>query len=542
MRNQASRWVAALALGLTLCPAPGQAQQQHHHHTHTGQPPAVATLGEVHFAVSCTPEAQAAFNDAMKLQHSFWFQASRQAFQRVLEQDQACAMAYWGQALSALDNAFLPTPARNVAEGRVLLERARQLGPRTEREAAYIEALAILFSGDDVAGRQARLEQHERAMARLHERFPDDPEAAIYHALSLAMAALPTDRTHARQLRAGEILEREFTRHPNHPGVAHYLIHTYDVPALARRGLPAAEHYAGIAPDAHHALHMPSHIFTRVGRWEASIETNRRSAENARGHSQTTEELHALDYMVYAYLQTGRDGAARRVVEGLGQYGRMDRPVFIGPFALAAMPARFAMERGAWAEAAALEPRQSGFLHVDAITRFARGVGLARSGRPDEAGPELEALRTAAASLRERGDAYWAEQVDIQRTAAEGWAAYVRGRREEGLAALREAAEREGRTQKHIVTPGPLAPAREQLGEMLLEAGRAAEALREFEAVAQTEPNRFRAVAGAARAAERAGDAGAARRHHAHLLEIAAGAEEGVRPEVEAARAYTARQ
>jgi tetratricopeptide (TPR) repeat protein len=542
MRNQASRW-AALALGLTLCPALGQAQQQQlHQHSHTGQPPAVATLGEVHFAVSCTPGAQAAFDDAMKLQHSFWFQASRQAFQRVLEHDPNCVMAYWGQAMSTLDNAFLPTPARNVAEGRALLERARQLGPKTEREAAYIDALAILFSGDDVAGRQGRLERHEQAMARLHERFPGDPEAAIYHALSLGMAALPTDRTYARQLRAGEILEREFARRPNHPGVAHYLIHTYDVPALARRGLPAAEHYVRIAPDAHHALHMPSHIFTRVGRWEASIETNRRSADNARGHGQTTEELHALDYMVYAYLQTGRDGEARRVVEGLGQYGLMDRPVFIGPFALAAMPARLAMERGAWAEAAALQPRQTGFLHVDAITRFARAVGLARSGRPDEAGPEVEALRTTAAALRERGDAYWAEQVDIQRRAAEGWVAYARGRREEGLAALHEAAEREGRTQKHIVTPGPLAPAREQLAEMLLETGRPAEALREFGAVAQTEPNRFRAVAGAARAAERAGDGEAVRRHYAHLLEVAAGAEEGARAEVAAARAYIAKQ
>ncbi len=522
MRNQASRW--ALALGLALCPAFGNAQRDHQH-DHAGQPPAPAALGEVHFAVTCTPEAQVAFNDAMKLQHSFWFQASRQAFQRVLEHDPTCAMAYWGQALSALDNAFIPPPARNVAEGRALLDRARQAGPKTEREAAWIEALAPLFSGDDPAGRPARLEQHERAMARLHERFPDDPEAAIYHALALSMAAPPTDKTYAKQLRAGEVLEREFARRPDHPGVAHYLIHTYDNPALARRGLPAAEHYARIAPDAYHALHMPSHIFTVVGRWDASVETNRRSAESARAHGQTTEELHALDYMVYAYLQAARDGEARRVVEGLGRYGRMDRPVFIGAFALAAMPARFAMERGAWAEAAALEPKQTGFLHVDAIPRFARAVGLARSGRPDEAGPEVEALRAAAAALRERGDAYWAEQVDIQRTAAEGWAAFARGRREEGLAALREAAEREGRTQKHIVTPGPLAPAREQLGEMLLEAGRPAEALREFEAVAQTEPNRFRAVAGAARAAEQAGDREAARRHYAALLEIAPNAD-----------------
>ena len=536
MRNQASRW--ALALGLALCPALGHAQQQH---DHAGQPPPPATLGEVYFAVSCTPEAQAAFNDAMKLQHSFWFSASGQAFQQVLQHDPNCVMAYWGQALSRLDNLFIPPQARNVAEGRALLEQARQLGPKTEREAAYIEALAPLLSGDDLAGRRARLEQHEQAMARLHERFPDDPEAAIFHALALSMAASPADRTYARQLRAGEILEREFARRPNHPGVAHYLIHTYDYPALAQRGLPAAEHYAGIAPDANHALHMPSHIFTRVGRWDASVEANRRSAENARANGQTTEELHASDYMVYAYLQTGRDGEARRVVEGLGQYDKMDRPVFIGPFALAAMPARLALERGAWAEAAALQPRQSSFPHVDAITRFARAVGLARAGRLEEAGPEVEALRAAASVLRERGDAYWAEQVDIQRRAAEGWVAYAQGRREEGLAALREAVEREGRTEKHIVTPGPLAPAREQLAEMLLEAGRPAEALREFEAVARTEPNRFRAVSGAARAAERAGDAEATRRHYAHLLEIAARAEDGARPEVAAARAYAAK-
>jgi Flp pilus assembly protein TadD len=535
MRIQAGRW--ALALGLALCPTLGLAQQ--HQHDHAGQPPRPAALGEVHFAISCTPEAQAAFDDAMKLQHSFWYQASGQAFRRVLERDPNCVMAYWGQALSLLYNPFIPPPASNIAEGRALLERARQLGPKAEREAAYIDALAPLFSGDDLPGRRARLEQHEQAMARLYERFPDDPEAAIYYALALNMAASPTDRTYAKQLRAGEILEREFARRPNHPGVAHYLIHTYDYPALAQRGLPAAERYAAIAADAPHALHMPSHVFTRVGRWEASAETNRRSAETARARGETSDELHAMDYMVYAYLQTGRDGEARRVVEELGRYTRMDRPVFSGPFALAAMPARLALERGAWAEAAALEPRQSGFPHVDAITRFARAVGLARSGRPDEAGPEVEALRAAAAVLQERGDTYWAEQVDIQRVAAEAWVAYARGRRDEGIAGMRDAAERESRTDKHIVTPGPLAPAREQLAEMLLEAGRPAEALREFEAVAQTEPNRFRAVSGAARAAERAGDAEAARRHYAHLLEIAVRAEDGARPELVAARAYT---
>ncbi|WP_159351419.1 tetratricopeptide repeat protein [Roseomonas harenae] len=537
MWNPASR--VAFALGLALCPTLGNAQLQHQH-DHGDQPP--AALGEVHFAVSCTTEAQTAFNDAMKLQHSFWYQASRRAFQQVLERDPNCRMAYWGQALSLLYNPFIPAPASNIAEGRALIERARQLGMKTERETAYLEALAPLFSGDDGAGRQARLEQHERAMGLLHERFPEDPEAAIYHALALNMAAQPTDRTYARQLRAGEILERESTRRPNHPGVVHYLIHTYDYPALAQRGLPAAERYASLAADAPHALHMPSHIFTRVGRWDSSAETNRRSAATARARGETTDELHATDYMVYAYLQTGHDGEARRIVEGIGQYQKLDRPVFQGPFALASIPARFALERGAWAEAAALEPRQSGFHHVDAITRFARVVGLARTGRPEDAAPDLEALRAAAAGLRQAGDTYWAEQVDIQRQAAEGWVAYARGQREDGLTALREATEREGRTQKHIVTPGPLAPAREQLAEMLLLTGQPAEAMREFEAVAQTEPHRFRAVAGAARSAEQLGNGEAARRHYAHLLEVAAQADDGARPDLAAARAYIAKQ
>jgi hypothetical protein len=536
MRNQASR--VACALGIALCPTLGNAQQ-HHQHDHADQPP--AALGEVHFVVSCTTDAQSVFDDAMKLQHSFWYQASRKAFQQVLERDPDCRMAYWGQALSLLNNPFIPAPASDITAGRALIEQARQIGMKTEREAAYLEALAPLFSGADGAGRQARLEQHERAMAALHERFPDDPEAAIYHALALNMAALPTDRTYARQLRAGEILERQAPRLPNHPGVVHYLIHTYDYPALARRGLPAAERYASLAADAPHALHMPSHIFTRVGRWDASAETNKRSAATARARGETTDELHATDYMVYAYLQTGRDGEARLIVEGLGQYQRLDRPVFQGPFALASIPARFALERGAWAEAAALEPKQSGFHHVDAITHFARVVGLARTWRPEEAAPDLEALRAAAAALRQAGDTYWAEQVDIQRQAAEGWVAYARGQRQDGLAALREATDREGRTQKHIVTPGPLAPAREQLAEMLLEAGQPAEAMREFEAVAQSEPNRFRAVSGAARSAEQLGNDEAARRHYVHLMEFAAQADDGARPDLAAAKAYIAK-
>jgi tetratricopeptide (TPR) repeat protein len=517
---------------------PGQAQQQPHDHAHGGTPPAAATLGEVHFPVSCAPEAQAAFDDGMKLQHSFWYQAADQAFRRALARDPDCAMALWGSALTRLNNPFTPPVAARLREGRALLEQAQRLGPRTEREAGFVAALAVLFADDDVSAHRARIGRYAQAMEALNRRFPDDPEIAIAYALSLIMAAPPTDKTYANLLRAGEILEGQLAARPQHPGVTHYLIHTYDVPALASRGVPAAERYATLAADAPHALHMPSHIFTRVGRWEASIETNRRSADPARAREETFDEVHALDYMVYGYLQTGRPEAARQVVGELRRFDtwKPDRP--LGGFALTAMPARYAIERGAWEEAASLGTRRFGVPYVDATTHFARAVGAARAGRPGDAAADIEALKAAAAALQGR-DPYWREQVEIQRIAAEGWVAFARGEREGGLASLREAAEREAATEKHAVTPGPLSPAREQIAEMLLLMGRHADAQREFEAVERTEPRRFRAVHGAARSAELAGDRDAARRHYAQLLEIAARADAGL-PQVEQAQAFLA--
>ncbi|MBV1798225.1 lipopolysaccharide assembly protein LapB [Siccirubricoccus sp. G192] len=509
----------ALAAGLSLVPMPTGAQQQH---DHAGHGP---VLGEVHFPVSCTPEAQAAFDEGMKLQHSFWYQAADEVFRQVLERDPGCAMALWGRALAVQDNPFIVPGMPLLRQARAFLEEARRIGPKTEREAGFIEALSLLHAGDDPAGHPARRVQYAEAMERLHARFPDDPEVAIYTALALAVAASPADKTYARQLRAAAILEREFERQPQHPGVAHYLIHAYDLPALAERGLPAAERYSRIAADAPHALHMPSHIYTRVGRWEESIEANSRSAATARAREEFRDEIHALDYLVYAYLQTGQPGAARRVLDDLARFANWSPPAPIpAAYGLAAMQARYVLERGAWEEAAALDTRLFNALQVDAITHFARAMGAARAGRPDAAAADIEALRAAAAALQGR-DAYWQEQVEIQRIAAEGWVAFARGERDQGLTLLREAAEREGRTEKHPVTPGPLAPAREQVAEMLLLMDRPAEAQREFEAVQQTEPRRFRAVYGAGRSAELAGDREAARRYYANLLEIAAKAE-----------------
>ncbi len=525
----------AMLGAITLPPVLAVAQP--HDHSHAG--PAPATLGKLNFPIGCAPAVQSGFNEAMKLQHSFWYQAARQGFDEVLRQDPGCAMAQWGRALTLLNNPFTPPVAANLREGRAGLEQAQRSTATSEKEAGLIAALLQLFAGDDGPGHRARIGQYEQAMAQLHQRFPDDPEVAIQYALALNMAAPATDKTYARQLRAAEILEKELTRQPEHPGVVHYLIHTYDVPALAGRGIAAAERYAALAADAPHALHMPSHIFTRVGRWEDSIETNRRSAQTARAREETFDEIHAMDYMVYGYLQTGQPQAARQVV---GELRRLetwvpDRP--IGGFALVAMPARLALERGDWAAAAELGTRRFGVPYVDAITHFARAFGAARAGRPEAATADIAALKAAAVALEGR-DPYWQEQVEIQRVAAEGWVAFSRGQRDQGLAMLREAAEREGRTDKHPVTPGPLMPAREQLGEMLLAMQRPAEAQREFEAVQQTEPRRFRAVNGAAMAAEQAGDRDAARRHYGQLVEIAARAESPL-PDLDRARAFLAR-
>jgi tetratricopeptide (TPR) repeat protein len=535
-RTAASLW--ALAFGLSLAPAPGQAQT--HSHAHGGTPPAPATLGQVHFPVSCTPEAQAAFDAAMKLQHSFWYQAAGEAFRRVRERDPACVMAHWGEAMALLVNPFTVTSAANLRAGRALLAEAQRIGAKSEREAGFIAALGELYGNEDPATHRARLTRYEEAMARLHERFPDDPEVRIHYALALVMAAPPADKSLARQRRAAEILEAEWTRQPQHPGVAHYLIHTYDVPVLAARGVPAAEKYAAIAADAPHALHMPSHIFTRVGRWEDSIETNRRSAETARARESVFDEIHALDYMVYGYLQTGQVEAARKVIEDLPRFAAWSPPTPLFGWALTVMPARFALERRAWEEAAALAPGRQTAPLIRANTHFARAIGAARAGRPDEAAADIEALKEVAATLRV-GDPYWAEQTEILRLSAEAWAAEARGEREQGINLLREAAEREARTDKHPVTPGPLMPAREQLGEMLLLAGSHAEAEREFLAVQETEPRRFRAVHGAARAAALAGHQETARAQYAQLLEIVTRADPG-RPEIEQARAYLARR
>jgi hypothetical protein len=529
----AASWTPpAAALIVLLLTTSTLAQQDHHHQV----------LGKVHFPVTCNADAQAAFDGAMKLQHSFWYQAASAKFREVLKQDPSCVMAHWGHALTLLNNPFSPPSPKNLAQGLAALEHAQKIGAKSQREADYIEALLTFYRDHDKKDHRTRVLAYEEAMQKLAERYPDDPEARIYYALALNVAHAPTDKTYAKPLKAAEILEAEWQRQPEHPGVVHYLIHTYDLPPLAQKGLTAAQRYSALAPDAPHALHMPSHIFTRVGSWEQSVASNAQSAEIARKEHAVGDELHALDYMVYAHLQMGQTEAARRVVEDARRFTDDDAAraalARAAYFALAAMPARLVMERGAWEEGAALNPRKSSFPFTEAQAHFARAVALARSGKPDQASADLEALKAAVDALKGK-DAYWTEQVDIQRQAAEAWVAFAKGQKDEALTALRTASDRETKTEKHAITPGPLAPAREQLAEMLLEMDRPGEALEEFEAVQLTEPNRFRAIYGAARAAELAGKHELAKRDYAKLVALAVKAD-SERPEVAKAREFLA--
>jgi hypothetical protein len=530
-----------LALSITLATAmPARAQ---HDHPEGGD--LVGTAG-VSFQTSCAPAIRQDFNRAVALLHSFWFAQAISAFNGVLEKDPSCAMAHWGIALSRWGNPFAGLKsAQQVSLGQTAIQNAQKTGKPTPRERAYIAAAAALFSDGDAGTQRARTVAYEQGMAQLVKQFPADMEARIFYALAVDQTAPTTDKTYSQQLKAAAILEPLFKEHPKHPGLAHYIIHAYDHPPLAAKALPAARSYASLAPSVPHALHMPSHTFTRVGLWKESIETNRRSAEAARKEKATPEELHALDYQAYAYLQIAQDTAARRVAdEAAAAAARLDAnstsvaaPGVAGVYATAAIPARYALERNAWAEAAALQVRKSTFPHTDAITHFARALGAARSGNPKAAAADIEQLAALGDALKKMQDAYWAEQVDIQRQIASAWVTFAEGDRTQGIEQLRAAAQAEDATDKSAVSPGPLAPARELLGYMLLEASRPAEALVEFEATTKKEPNRFRGLYGAARAAEAAGQRATAVTFYKQLLQVASEPDTN-RPELEHARNF----
>ncbi len=516
------------------------------HEDHAGGAPS-EKLGQVQFETSCAPAVRGDFNRAVALLHSFEFRPALDGFNRVLDQDPSCAIAYWGIALCHWQNPFAGIKTGpGLERGRAAVEKGLATGSPTPRERAFIAAVAELYKDAASTSHRDRTLAYERAMERLQGDYPRDTEARMFYALAVSQTALPSDKTYANNLKAGAILEPLFKQYPEHPGLAHYIIHAYDVPALAPKALDAARRYAGIAPSAPHARHMPSHTFTRVGSWEESIGTNIASERTALQQNVIGEALHALDYQAYAYLQTAQDGKALGVRQrapavlaklDLNAMGGAAPPV-AGMFAAAAIPARYALERGDWAEAAALVVTPSPFPHVDAITHFARALGAARSGKPASAAPDVERLAALQAALAGK-DAYWAEQVDIQRQVATAWIAFAEGRRGDGIRMLRAAADAEDKTEKAAISPGPLAPARELLGEMLLESGDAAEALKAFEATMAKEPNRFRGAYGGARAAEAAGDRARARRYYQALLDIAKSGETA-RPALKQARSFLA--
>lgn len=521
---------------------------QDEHRSSRSVPP--EKLGEVNFPVSCNAKARKEFNRAMALAHSFWFEPAINSFGTVLRYDTTCTMAYWGVALMSLGNPFTwPADAKGWNAGAIALAQARRVAPHTEREQEYIAALAALFNAWETTDYRPRALAYEKAMGRVASRYPTDTEAQILYALALNATAVPTDKTFANQLKAASILEPLFKKYPEHPGVAHYLIHTYDYAKLADKGLPAARVYAEIAPSVPHALHMPSHIFSRVGLWPEMVESNRASYRAAKSELREAalvvgdyDSLHAMDYMVFAHLQQAQDKAARRLVDEARSIRNVNVENFPAAYAFAAIPARFALERGDWKGAAALELLPAGlawnkFPQAEAVLVFARGLGAARMGDTEAARRDiarLEALKEAMAASRLD---YWASQADFQIKTVNAWLDLAEKRKDKALRLMRAAAQAEEASDKHPVTPGNVAPSRELLAEMLLELKRPAEAFAEFEQSLKRDRNRFRSISGAARAAEAAGKREGARDYYARLQLVPAD-EDSERPELARAKAF----
>jgi tetratricopeptide (TPR) repeat protein len=498
-------------------------------------------LGKVAFQTSCDPKVQAQFLRGVAMLHSFWYSAAEKTFRDVLVQDPSCAIATWGIASILMSNPLSGVGAspKGAEQSQLAIAQGRLIGAKTQRERDYIEAVAAYY--EDWSNRPERARQQARAKAyeALAARYPDDDEAQIFYALYLAGTQLQTDQTYSAYLKAAAILEKQFIKYPDHPGVAHYLIHSYDAPPIAQQGLTAARRYASIAPAAPHALHMPSHIFTRVGAWEESAATNARSAEAAKKGGEPDEAYHASDYMTYAYLQLARDGDAQRTIQEALKVTGINPARNTAPYATAAMQARYAYERGAWREAMQLQPQPTKLYYPDAITYFARALGAARSGDAAAAEKDAAELASLQKALEAENNKYWANEVEIQRLAVAGWIALAQGKADGALKFMRAAADIEDKSEKHIVTPGRLVPARELLGDMLLELNQPAAALKEFEASQQREPNRFRGIYGAARAAEAAGERQKAAEYFKKLLALSKNAD-GARPELARAKAYVA--
>jgi tetratricopeptide (TPR) repeat protein len=480
---------------LVFCPL-SQGQEIHDH----GIP---EKLGRVSFQVSCAPEVHKDFERGIALLHSFAYTAAESAFRKVGEEDSRCAMAHWGMAMTYFHQLWdPPISAAALPLGEREIQRASEIGAGTERERRFIRALSFIFRDYATVPYRTRVLNYEEAMDELAASNKNDTECQVFYALSLLAAALPTDKTHLNQKRATSVLEPLWRRYPEHPGIAHYLIHAYDNAELAPRGVAAARAYSKIAPSAPHALHMPSHIFTRLGMWEDSITSNLAARAAAHKQGDLGEELHAMDYLVYAYLQSGRAEEAAEVIVQLKGIARPNNSDVKADYAVVAIPVRYIVERGQWADAASIAVPTGTAPHVAAIAVWARALGLARGGRPAEASAEIKKLRQIEQQLRTSENNYWATQTGVQVNEAAAWSAQAEGRPQEAIILMRKAADEEDAIEKLPVTPGPIIPAREQLGELLLEQNQPKLALKEFQVALRDAPGRRRALNGAARAAE----------------------------------------
>jgi tetratricopeptide (TPR) repeat protein len=533
------RFLRATLLGL-LCAASVKAQETHQHEH---------DVGKVNFPVSCSASAQEQFNRAVAWLHSFEYEEAEKAFKQVSLTDQKCGIAHWGVAMSNYHPIWAPPTAEELKKGQASIEKAKSVGAGAQRERDYIAAIEVFYKDAGALDHRTRAFAYRDAMERLYRRYPKDREAAVFYALTLiATGMMANDKSYASEKKAAEILNRVLAVEPGHPGVAHYLIHSYDYPPLAYLALPAARSYAKIAPASAHAQHMPSHIFTRLGLWQEAIRSNLDAEAAAKAYAARNrmtgawdEQLHAMDYLAYAYLQGAEDKKAEGILNELNAIRRAEPENFKVAYAFTAIPARYALERRRWSEAAALtlpviEFPWRRFRWAEAHIHFARAIGAARSGDTTSARQEVEKLAAIRQALLEvKGDYDWATQVEIQLRAATAWLAQAEGKSEEALRLMRGAAELDDSTDKHPVTPGSLIPAREQFADLLLELNRPADALKEFEAALKIAPNRFNGVYGAAKAALALGDIRKAKTYFSKLVELCPLAD-GERPELEQAK------
>jgi hypothetical protein len=498
---------------------------------------------DVSFPVSCGADIQPRFDAALAALHSFWYGQALKEFTAIAESKPDCAMAYWGIAMSVWNQIWAPPTPANLKKGSEAITQALALGGKTPRERDYLEALAAFYADHDKLDHRTRATIYMRKMEQVARRYPDDREARIFYALSLLATADGLDKTYKNQLKAGEILEQVFAEKPQHPGPSHYIIHAYDYPALVDRALAAAQNYAVCVTVVPHAIHMPSHTYVLLGRWKDTITAND-SAETAEADRGTPEDrLHALDYLVYAHLQLAQDAKAKETldlalkIENDLIARKHDSGLRARPFGVAAMEARWALERLDWDTAANLPPRPSRYPYAESVPHFARAVGLARSGRPEQAGADLERLAELQKTLADAKNLYWARQVAIQHKVASAWVDRALGRNDEAVALMREAAKAEESSETHdTLSPGPIGmTAHEALGLLLLEVGQPKEAFEAFEASLRGSKNRLRSYAGAAAAAAAIGNTAAARSYYTKLVELADG---GTRPELGQAKTY----